>query len=706
MKIQLLAFLLLGNAVLVGQTNLRIINPQRQWQNQQGVIESATLSIQSKGLYAECGLYLTFSERTLSSSFSDDSLEIVLNFQLPEAAIVHDSWLWIDDEIAVARIMDRWTASQIYEEIVGRRQDPSILFKNSPTQYTLRVYPLKKGQTRRVKITYLMPMSWNHRNALLELPTAILGTSRFNVSELKIIVWPDEQGEDPVLAGISGYDFTEHFDQNSGRYYLQTALPYAQWTKKPRLKFGNPIPGGIYLNKWNDDSEGIYQLAVLPSLLLENPAPRKVAVLFDYETTGSPLFLYQEWLRNTRIFLESTLEPTDSFNLFFSQLFVAPFHPVWLPARQDVIHQVFNSLSANPPNYQHLPGLLASAVQFIKNNGGRGHILLETNTAQFANTLLSNELISNLQQMIAGDTIQISSVDFRSQSWPSAGGQSGNGYLLANLAQLTGGSYFSARNNNWNYERALELGFDNLWDKVTEIELNTSMPSGFTYGRLTPFHSPRFASPVSIPILQTGKYSGQLPMNITVTGLLNGHIFHRNFVVNEAQTYRADTLNSEIWYGTFIQNLERGTIPNFGIPQIIHHSISARVLSLYTAFLCIEDPTTYCDNCVDETLLTGIGEITGGDTLIRVAPNPFTDRVEIEITGLTAGAGTTTVEVFDLSGKLVARLEVEYSGAKVSAVWNGRDIGGATVAPGVYVVLVQNKQFTKALRLVKSGYAR
>jgi hypothetical protein len=176
-------------------------------------------------LYAECGLYLTFSERTLSNSFTDDSLEIVLNFQLPEAAIVHDSWLWIDDEIAVARIMDRWTAGQIYEEIVGRRSDPSILFKNGPTQYSLRIYPLKKGQTRRVKITYLMPMSWNHRNAILELPTAILGTSRFNVSELKIVVWSGEQWEDPTLAGISGYEFTEHFDANSGQYFCKRSCP-------------------------------------------------------------------------------------------------------------------------------------------------------------------------------------------------------------------------------------------------------------------------------------------------------------------------------------------------------------------------------------------------------------------------------------------------------------------------------------------------
>lgn len=704
MKIRLLVFFLLGNVFLAGQTNLRILNPQRQWQNQQGVIESATISIQPKGLYAECGLYLTFSERTLSNSFTDDSLEIVLNFQLPEAAIVHDSWLWIDDEIAVARIMDRWTASQIYEEIVDRRSDPSILFKNGPTQYSLRVYPLKKGQTRRVKITYLMPMSWNHRSALLELPTAILSASRFNVSELKIVVWPGEQWEDPTLAGISGYEFTEYFDENSGQYFLQTELPYAEWIKKPRLKFGNPIPNGVYLNKWSDENEGIYQLAVLPSLLLENPAPRKVALLFDYETTGSPSFLYQDWLRNTRIFLESSLEPTDSFNLFFTQLFSSePYSEVWLPARPEVIQQVFSSLSSTPTSYQHLPGLFASAIQFIKNNGRRGHILLESNTAQFANTLLSNELIGDLQDLIAGDTIQISAVDFRWQNWPTVAGLPGNAYLLSNLAQLTGGNYFTARNNSWNYERALELGFDNLWDKVTEIEINTSMPAGFTYGRLTPHHSPRFASPVSIPVLQVGKYSGQFPMNVTVTGLLNGYAFYRNFVVNEAQVHQADTLNAEIWYGTFVQNLERGGVANFGIPQIIQNSLSARVLSLYTAFLCLEDPTTYCDNCVDETMLTNIGEIAASDTLIRVAPNPFTDRVEIEIKGLTTDAGTTTVEVFDLSGKLVARLALEQRGDKFAAVWNGRDASGTAVAPGVYVALVQNKQFTKALRLVKSS---
>ncbi|MCC6283395.1 MAG: hypothetical protein IT262_22510 [Saprospiraceae bacterium] len=52
----------------------------------------------------ECGLYLTFSARSVTFGTYGDSLEVVLNFTLPEGSFMHDSWLWVGDDMINAGI--------------------------------------------------------------------------------------------------------------------------------------------------------------------------------------------------------------------------------------------------------------------------------------------------------------------------------------------------------------------------------------------------------------------------------------------------------------------------------------------------------------------------------------------------------------------------------------------------------------------------
>ena len=122
-----------------GYTSLRVQDPQ-SWYGYQGVIDTAVLSIKPKGAYFECGLYLTFSSRPYLNNY--DTFEVQLYFDLPEGSIMHDSWLWVGNQVVQARLIDRVKATLTYEGIVQRRKDPSILYKNSATQFELRVFPM------------------------------------------------------------------------------------------------------------------------------------------------------------------------------------------------------------------------------------------------------------------------------------------------------------------------------------------------------------------------------------------------------------------------------------------------------------------------------------------------------------------------------------------------------------------------------------
>ena len=124
-----------------------------------GSIDSAFLVVKSKGLYTEQSMYLTISARGQGFK-ATDSLEISYRFDLPAGAIVTDTWLWLDENtISKGKLYDKWTASGIYENIVKRRRDPSLLFKESATQYLLKIFPMSGTGSRKIKITYLIPSS-------------------------------------------------------------------------------------------------------------------------------------------------------------------------------------------------------------------------------------------------------------------------------------------------------------------------------------------------------------------------------------------------------------------------------------------------------------------------------------------------------------------------------------------------------------------
>jgi len=126
-------FILLGMLFLWinqghSQNWLSVSDPRNSWEWSPGWVESMTVTVHPKGIYSEVGLYLEFSAGSMFEK--SDTLEIVYKFTLPPNALVVDSWLWIEDSIVQAEIRDRWTASAIYEGIVQRRRDPSILNPN------------------------------------------------------------------------------------------------------------------------------------------------------------------------------------------------------------------------------------------------------------------------------------------------------------------------------------------------------------------------------------------------------------------------------------------------------------------------------------------------------------------------------------------------------------------------------------------------
>ena len=244
--------------------SLQVQHPQQTWRSGQGTIEQAVLSIHPKGMYTENTLDLTFSARGLSFTNSD-SIEVQLYFNLPDGAVITDLWLWIDSTtISKALMLDRWTASSIYENIVKRRRDPAILYKDYSDNYQLRVYPMAGTSTRRIKMTYLTRNDWTTKSIVSPIPTNIIRASMNTVPGFTIRFWSDGIWNNPWIFERADIGGSARKD-SMGKDYYEFTLPYDAYQSSLSIAYQAPIQNGVSVQRFQRGTDGIYQLALIPS---------------------------------------------------------------------------------------------------------------------------------------------------------------------------------------------------------------------------------------------------------------------------------------------------------------------------------------------------------------------------------------------------------------------------------------------------------
>lgn len=213
----LTAALLLFNTTNLWATFDLTINEPATWGATpvQGAIDEATITLKPSGAYIEVGLYMTFSAKGTQYAGSWNPLEVTLNFELPEGAIMYDSWLWVNQDIIQGIIIAEEDARDAYEAIVPDPSappvltDPSLLTKDG-NQYQLRVYPMLANAsnndpnrwmlTRRVKLSYLVPATWNKDEILAQLPTQVVATA-IDVPAVQVIADANSDFNYPQLYG-------------------------------------------------------------------------------------------------------------------------------------------------------------------------------------------------------------------------------------------------------------------------------------------------------------------------------------------------------------------------------------------------------------------------------------------------------------------------------------------------------------------------
>ncbi len=682
--------------------SLSVSDPRNSWWGDQGTIEEAEIHVRPHGIYMDFDLFLTFSARDSYFSASD-TLEVVFNFDLPQDAIVHDSWLWFGEDTLIARLLDKWTATSIYEGVVRRRRDPSILQRVYNNQYELRIFPMAGNQTRRVKISFMLPTLWNKEKVSSNLLSEMLLTSRSVVQNLRVVTWEDETWKNPVLLGADNVAFIAqntknlgpHFSADIGNQYLSGSLA---------ITFDSPAKNGVFMSAVEKGEEGIYQLALLPSAFVDAAAGQKVAVLFDYDISNTNLTTGQV-LQMARDLLLQNLSPNDSFNLLFSNLTIFKAAGKWLPADSSTIVNTFDGLSNPLSGYSNLPSLISAGIEFIKTNGNKGKVILVSNSSQYGDSQVANKLLNDIMAMM-DPVFPFYIADYNNAYndyyWINGMSYYNNEYLLSNLSRFTKGSYEKMLDGK-SFVSVFGNAFQYLGGTIKSFDLYTRLNEGICYSRYT-LGSGTDIVYLNNAVLQVGKYKGNFPFEVHYSGEYESEIIADEILLNESEVLLSDSLLETIWAGIYIQHMEQQSQTNDVISEIIRQSLAERVLSNYTAFLCIEE-AFLPDDDDDEQNPTAIPDVKiAGNPILLAYPNPFSGSVTIAVK-LGEGSSEQIIQagIYTMTGSRVFVVQPEslLSHQEVELQWNGLDGDGDPLPAGVYIFVLQTDRNIYQIKLIK-----
>jgi Vault protein inter-alpha-trypsin domain len=676
------------------QESLNVADP-RQWGSpQQGTIEEAILTAEPQGAFMACSMELVFSARGTRWEGRNDSLEIDLKFTLPAQAVVHDSWLWIGDDIIKGQMLDRQLARTIYENYVRRRTDPSILFKNSDTQYEFRVFPMAGNQTRRVRIAYLVPMEIRRNSVQAMLPMQLLKSSRF-APKTTILAKANVYGREPILSGSVAI---LKVDQPAGWYKANLSVV----PESMRLSFVRPNPAAAVVSTLKSGpDEGFYECVYFPDIPTSTTRTiKKIAFVVDYVEKNPRVYSRNTVIEQLRETIRRHLVPGDSFNIFINHVPLYEFG-TWIKYQEDKLDDIFRRFYGDQViRIYDLPTLLTTALQFVQRSPKNGTIVVVSN-ANDIHTSNTDTYINDIVRQMGSSTIPIHVADYNttlSSYYLNNQWQQGDSYFLTQLASRTNGNYNNIR--NWeSVERLLSETMVQPGTILENFDLHTGLANGFCYGRYFPINGGESVR-LGQPIVQIGRWKGSMPFNIKLGGVYDGKLFQQNIQLDANQIVAADTLLREWWFGAYLRPQEKDNRPNIA-QQTIKTSIEERVLTRQTALFCPEDKNLICKTCGDvRTYIVSAKEDEEDAPVWQASPNPFTDVVRFQLKHEKLAGKPVRIDIFSITGALVKVLEANAdSNGEVLIQW---DDAQQNVPAGMYIALLRVEGGRQhAIKLVK-----
>lgn len=677
--------------------NYASFNDPRTW-GKQGtpVFENVELNVGIDGLMATVSLTIELSAKGYLYT-EQDSLEVILDFVLPDGAAITNSYLWVEGQKMEAFHLARNVATNIYEGIVQRRRDPLLLVKNY-YGYQARIFPMKGNETRKFQIDYSCPLNLLKDQLNLELPAGIINAAKslengvtFNFN------FPPNFTFYPFLdLGKSGH-FVEgtnslHVNENE----IGTTISLGLFKTLPDYIFANHESG----------EENYFELVFNPSELLEVDIVRKTIVIIDYDSAGTTFS--KSLLINSLISgLQKHMAPEDLVKVVYNNTDNVAAASDWFK----VSTSSYNfPASGDLGNKSILKDIIGRSLTLYSDTDVTNYILLSS-------TLEYSYLDQNTNGYMEGrqfaekvhKKLSFYSIGFANK--PIADPYSGrtrvysyNPFLSAFSNQL-GGSFYYMYDENLKLDETLGTICSQIAYKFDSFQVSPVMDSGFTYSvmEVGKYETDQYNYyPIFFDAMITrksgirdanikdnyflvGKYSGALPIEVHISAEVDGKVYFKKLILN-TPSYSSSSIES-LWKTQFINHLDAqfNSLNREDRVFLREKSLEYHILSRNTAFLSLEpgmvpedfvlegDESNAIDNLFMGTFITGNKPNKVNDLDVSIFPNPASDYFKIK--GLK---DADLITVLTSEGNKVG----EYRPDSLNE--NGFDV--ADLEPGLYII--------------------
>lgn len=688
------AFCFFTTTTLTAQLSLTVLDPHRTWtQRTSGIITSPEITVTPSGAYAQVDMVFTINADP--SYKATDSLEAVMTFDLPEGSYMHDSWLWLNETVVIrAAMIEKNRAINIYEGIVQRRRDPSLLYKTSANSYKLNVYPLATSYPRKVKLSYTTPLKWQDGNSTVGLPLHLFTCSQ-TLPDVIVKVNKDASFSTPSFTGNS---YSNYFISTTPNEDVLMIRAGDYKSNSFNLKYASGVNSSKLYIYPTGNNNGVYQLIVPSSSFGANKKTTNTVFVIDHPTTSKSIYTLDEVKQKLKSALLTNYGLTDSFNVFYQHNgHVVQAFSSWQNVDPVNINIAINSMPTailtNPTLYENL---IETAMSFCATKPGiDGQVVLLSNSSNYSNSQAAvNTMFDSIKAHLGGSfQNKVHVVNYSTFNTIVSGTfYKANDIWYSKLILATGGTLY--KYDKYLYQRIgnqyIYIYDLNMTNALSEIAENSGGTTAFYNVDIKAnngiVYAPYNLHPVnrlnmSRYYVETGRYTGTIsPGSVVDIQVLSG-----NNIVQIQDTIRTVSTGDfslvRGWTHHFISELISKNTGAY-TQEIIDSSRNNRVLCDYTAFLALETGDTINSNFDDNpNVFVHIGKQPEVEKMtVKCYPNPFSNTLTIEFPD-----EVELIEVFDLTGRKVFSYVVEQG--KNAYTWNGKDNNGNDLPSGMYMIV-------------------
>ncbi len=292
---------------------LQAQNQQQKWNRQMQLI-SCSIIIKSGPVSAK-----TFIEMEFYNP-NGQELEGLHQFKLDPGQVITAFQLDLNGKYRDGTIEEKWKATNAYNRIVGKRIDPALLTMDHKNHYSLRIYPVPPGGSR--KITFTIEQMLTVRNGFLQysLPLRLPDT----VKKMNITILTPGKNEMPLADPglIAGQTFSSTIDNYQLEYEARNAM-----VKGP-VSFSIPFPKQNLLCSGSNGSQKNFAVLFQPGPGNEGMInPRQLTIFWDASASAKARDLNKEMMFLQQFIAKNSVEKVTVIPFNYRLLDSVSFYP-------------------------------------------------------------------------------------------------------------------------------------------------------------------------------------------------------------------------------------------------------------------------------------------------------------------------------------------------------------------------------------------